>query len=258
VIGADPALEHGASGHAVPAAQATSSAHVVCFPWVRAWWAAGEVAATRRLLSNTAGVGFAVVGRGSGGNGTRDVNRTLSPRRIVVIVDWTDPGAATRGRVILGEHWRSRGALVWSAGLVPLRSTGSWRGATPFQPDASGTRTDAASQGPIASLTYARIRPSKAAHFYLLGFPRAARRMIGPDSPLLAAIGFGDVPVRHACTLSLWPSPPELDRMVAGRREPHGIVARRSVEEGWLSESLFARFVVVDHTGTWAGGDPLA
>ena len=110
----------------------------------------------------------------------------------------------------------------------------------------------------IASLSYARIRPSKMAHFYLLGFPRVARRMTGDDSPMLAGIGFGDIPVRHACTFSVWPSTAELARLVQGRSEAHGIISRRSNDEEWLAESLFARFVVIDHAGFWAGADPLA
>ena len=81
--------------------------------------------------------------------------------------------------------------------------------------------------------------------------------MTGTASPMLAGIGFGDIPVRHACTFSVWPSTTELARVVQGRNEPHGAVARRSDDEGWLTESLFARFVVVDHAGIWAGADPL-
>lgn len=204
-------------------------------------------------MAANAGARFAVVGRSSAGASARNVNRRLSALRTVTLVDWRDAAAAVEGRDALETQWRARGAQVWSAGLTPFRSNGTWRGTAAFAPTASHENAE-----PVASLTYARIRPSKAAHFYMLGFPRAARRMVGPGSPMLAGIGFGDVPVRHACTFSLWPSVTELDRMVLGRSEAHGIVARRSNDEQWLSESLFARFAVVDHAGTWGGTDPLA
>ncbi|MEO7573781.1 MAG: hypothetical protein ABIX10_15230 [Acidimicrobiales bacterium] len=193
------------------------------------------------------------MGRASGGMGSRQVNRTLSPRRIAVLVDWVDGDAAMRGRALLESHWRRRGAEVWSAGLAPLRSKGSWRGATPFAPSPAAGEI----AGLVASITYARIRPSKMAHLYLLRFPGAARRITRPGSPMLAGIGFSDVPIHHACTFSVWPSSTELDRTVLGRSEPHGAVVRRSDERRWLSESLFARFHVIDHSGTWGIGDPL-
>lgn len=111
--------------------------------------------------------------------------------------------------------------------------------------------------GLIASVTYAQIRPAKIGHFYFRGFPGAARRMTASSSPMLAGVGFGDVPVRNACTFSVWPSSTKLDRIVLGRSEPHASAVRRSNDERWLSESLFARFVVTDHAGTWGSGDPL-
>ena len=242
----------------MPAIRATSTAHVVSFPWTRAGRAVGEVGATRRLLADTKGVGFAVVGRSSAGDGTRNVNRSLSPRRFVVIVEWLDAEVAIDGCSLVEERWRRRGATVWSATLIPVRSSGTWRGTSAFAPEAQRDGAAADGSGLVASVTYARIRPAKMAAFYLSGFPRAARRMTGGDSPMVAGIGFGDIPVRDACTFSVWPSTADLGRIVHGRSEPHGIVSRRSTEEKWLTESLFARFIVVEHSGTWAGTDPLA
>ncbi|MFZ6002781.1 MAG: hypothetical protein ACOYXM_02505 [Actinomycetota bacterium] len=184
------------------------------------------------------------------------MNRTLSARRFVVLVDWVGQDAATPGRVELDDRWRRQGADVWSASLAPLRSKGHWRGATPFVRTAEAEPPNEGA-GPVASLTYARIRPTRLGHFYFLGFPRTARRMTGRDSPMLAGVGFGDVPIHHACTFSVWPSATELERIVLGRSEPHGAVVRRSSEQRWLSESMFARFAVVDHAGTWGADDPL-
>ena len=48
----------------------------------------------------------------SGGNGARNVNRTLSPRRLVVLVEWHDAQAATEGRALLDAYWRRRGAVA--------------------------------------------------------------------------------------------------------------------------------------------------
>jgi spheroidene monooxygenase len=110
----------------------------------------------------------------------------------------------------------------------------------------------------VAALTYAQIRPSRLFQFYVRSFPTTARQAIGDSSAMLAGIGFGDVPVRHACTVSFWPTAGDVDAFAYGSGGPHGGVQRRSKQGGWLSESLFARFAVSDHSGSWAGCDPLA
>jgi len=215
------------------------------------------VSRVRRLLAHSTDASFAAVGRACGGIGCRHVNRTLSLRRTVVLVDWVTPDAAARGRGILDSHLEDHDAVVWSAGLKPFRSRGHWRGDAPFvTTSASADSNDPSAL--VASITYAHIRPSKIAHFYLRGFPAAARRLTGQNSPMLAGVGFGDTPILNACTFSVWPSSRELDRVVLGRSEPHATAAKRSEEEDWLSESLFARFLVTDHGGTWGTGDPLA
>jgi hypothetical protein len=205
------------------------------------------------LLRELDGVRFAVCGRSSGGAGTRDISRSLTLRREVVLVEWQSPAAAAAGRAQLELAWRARGARVWSASLVTLQSKGTWHGDAALQ--ASG---DAPASEFVASLTYARIRAARMFHFYVLGFPRVAKYARRRDSKMVAGIGFGDVPIRHACTVSFWPASADVATFAYAKTGPHGPVQQRSNDEGWLSESLFARFAVIDHDGTWSGGDPLA
>jgi hypothetical protein len=68
---------------------------------------------------------------------------------------------------------------------------------------------------------------------------------------MLAGLGFGDVPIRHACTISLWHGTADLDAIAYGVHEVHGDVVRRSTQEDWLSESLFARFALAEESGVW-------
>jgi hypothetical protein len=110
----------------------------------------------KRLLRRTEGVRFAVNGRTCGGGATRDINMSLTLRREVVLVDWESPLAATAGQAELCDVWSKRGAEVWSATLVPLRSRGTWRGTAPFAATVDEIHGDDGDY--VASLTYGKVR----------------------------------------------------------------------------------------------------
>lgn len=171
---------------------------------------------------------------------------------MLVMVEWVSADAAARGRDAIDRHYEPTSA-VWSATLASLQSKGTFNGVAAFTPTGLAEQ-----EGVVASLTYAQVRPSKMWHFYVLGFPKTARRATGRDSTMIAGVGFGDVPVRHACTFTVWPSNADVVRFAYASSGVHGTVQARSREQRWLSESLFARFAVVDHRGSWSGTDPLA
>lgn len=233
------------------ASDATVSVHIVTLRWSQVWRAPTQVRRGRRL-SGARDARFAVCGRTSGGAGLRTINRTLSLRRIITLVEWATPDDAASGRRAIDEGWEPV-ADVWSALLVPLQSKGTFNGTAAF----TGRRASPEA-GVVASLTYAQVRPAKMWQFYVRNFPKVARRATGAASTMLAGVGFGDVPIRHACTFSLWPSNTDVAHFAYDPADAHGPVQSRSREEHWLSESLFARFAVVAHGGVWSGTDPLA
>jgi hypothetical protein len=230
---------------------ATASAHVITLRWRHLFRSPAARRAVRRLCRSP-DVQFAVSGRTSGGRGQRRINRTLSLRRTITLIEWASPQAAIDGRQRLDAAWRELGD-VWSALLVPLQSKGTFKGATPFAE--YGTAPDGCS---VASLTYAQIRPTKMWRFYVESFPRTARRATAADSPMLAGVGFGDVPIRDACTFTLWPSSADVMRFAYAPAGEHGPVQSASRRDNWLSESMFVRFAVVAHDGDWSGRDPLS
>jgi hypothetical protein len=228
--------------------------HVISTSLRRPWRAVSSVARISRQLRADPGVTFFICGRSSAGNGHRDISRSLSPRRVVAVIEWNSDGEAASGRAALDEHLRQKNAVVWSAALVPVGAHGTWNGQTPFRP----ANQTPAGRGQVVSLTCARVRLRHMADFYLRAFPALARLARRDDSLMIAGLGFGGaLPLRDACTISLWPEASDVDAY-AYRQSAHDAVQRRSTVEGWLSQSLFARFVVSDHAGSWAGGDPLA
>jgi hypothetical protein len=236
---------------------AVASVHVVSLPWRQAWRGPAMVSVDNRLLRRLEGVRFAVNGRTCGGGGTRDINLSLTVRRQVVLVEWDSPAAAANGQARLLEVWSARGAEVWSASLVPVRATGRWQGATRF--GGAPAEVDADERDWVASLTYAKVKASRLFDFYLRGFPKTARHATGPNSAMVAGIGFaGRLPIRQPCTVSFWRSNADVARFAYGQESPHGAVQRRARHDDWFLESMFVRFVVVAHRGDWSGGDPLA
>jgi hypothetical protein len=229
---------------------ATVSVHIVTLRLRQAWRAPMQVRMGRRL-GGAQDARFAVCSRTSGGRGVRHINRTLSLRRIIVVAEWASSDAAIEGRRLVDTSWQ-RIADVWSALLVPMQSKGTFNGAAAFAPSRALPDT-----GVVASVTYAQIRTSKMWTFYVRSFPKTARRATNPDSAMLAGVGYGGAPIRHACTFSLWPSNADVARFAYRPRDVHGPVQAQSRHDDWLSESLFARFAVTEHGGTWSGRDPL-
>jgi hypothetical protein len=104
--------------------------------------------------------------------------------------------------------------------------------------------------GPVASITRARLRPSRAAAFHRAVPPVAAD--VDRAAGLLLAVGIGESPIGLQGTFSLWDGTDALLDF-AHRRAAHAAVARRTPVERWYAEELFARFEVLQVDGTFAG-----
>lgn len=243
--------EHVALDTAAPSV----SVFVVAAPWSRSWSAPTHIWRDRRFLREQPEVEFALTGYTCGGSGTKDLGATLSLRRQLALVEWASPDVVDEGAARLVARWRDRGADVWQGSLVPLQAHGSINGETPF---AAPAASPAPPPGPVAVLSYGKVRWSKAITWYARALPKAQRSAVQPTSGMIAGLGFTDLPVRHACTFSFWSDPAAIARYSSGKSSGHSGVRRDSVEQRWFTESLFARFTVTDHRGSWSGGDPLS
>jgi heme-degrading monooxygenase HmoA len=132
--------------------------------------------------------------------------------------------------------------------LRPMASRGRWAGQEPF-----GTPTPTPVSGPVASITRARIVPRKSVQFWRAVPPVAADLAGAPGVRL--AIGVGEAPVGFLGTFSIWDSAQAVTDF-AHRGAVHQVAVRRTEEEHWYAEELFARFEVLDIEGTYAGRTP--
>lgn len=167
-----------------------------------------------------------------------------------ILATWPDHETA-KARIAsapIYQSYRRRAAEDWTVFLSPTSVKGEWAGQSPF------TTTQAASDGPLAALTRATVKPSIAAQFWRR-VPNIST-VIGKDTNVAFKIGIGEVPILHQVTFSIWP---DAKRMANFARTGHHAEAIKAVRANdWFREELYARFAIKSDYGTWNGASPLA
>lgn len=212
----------------------------------RRLWALAQMGLSRMALARVPGLSFfKLCGSGTGEGFTPRPNWSVW----AILGAWDSPEAARTGMAGgIYARWRSRACESWSVALEPFSARGRWSGVAPFTPQG------AAGTGPLAALTRASLKPSRAARFWAR-VPDISLG-VGANPDVLFKIGIGEVPFLHQVTFSIWP---DVARMNAfARTGPHAAAIRAVRDEGWFAEDLYARFRIVGSEGTWQGRDPLA
>lgn len=203
----------------------------------------------RRALRAVPGLRFGrLLGTGRG----RTMTVSADLHRWALFGVWDDAEAVTRFRHghPLSRRW-DRAEERFDVVLRPLAARGSWDGGDPF---AALTAPDGAHEGPIAVLTRATVRARRLPAFLRSVPPVDAH--LGSVDGLLGATGIGEVPIGRQATFSLWRDAAAMEQF-SYRSAEHLEVVRRTREEGWYGEELFARFAPLAWSGTWDGGRPL-
>lgn len=161
---------------------------------------------------------------------------------------WDDDAAASRFHADL--HERLRPAELATLTLRVLRARGRWGGDE--LPPAPEARSDSPG-GPVVVLTRARVRVSRWRPFTAAVPP--VDDDLGAATGRLRSVGVGEWPVLVQGTVSVWQ---DTGSMIAfARTEAHRRAVRRTADEGWYAEELFARFTLERAEGTWDGASPL-
>jgi hypothetical protein len=199
----------------------------------------------RRHLRRTPGLRFWKL-LGTGDGRTFDA-RDADPRTWGLLGVWEDAAAlaAFERRSPVAAAWRALAEESWRADLRPLAAHGSWSGEEPFTPDGA-----AGHRGPVAAITRARLTPRRMRRFWAAVPPVTAD--LHTHAGLRLAVGIGEAPVGLQGTFSLWESTEALFGF-AYRSAAHREVIAETGRQGWYAEELFARFAVLQTTGTVRG-----
>ena len=210
-----------------------------------------RMALDRVHLARTPGARFAkLLGTGDGRTFTV---RDADPLRWAAVVAWDSPDAADAFEASrTARAWRRLATERLAVRLRPLTSHGRWSGREPFGPaDTTAARDH---EGPVASITRARLRLRRAASFWSAVPPVSTE--LGGGTGLRLALGLGEAPLGYQGTFSLWDDTDALRRF-AHRGPAHRDVMARTPTEGWYAEELFARFAVLSVQGTVGGRNPM-
>lgn len=193
--------------------------------------AVARMATDRARARRTPGVRFAkMLGTGSSFGVT-----SADPTRWAKLTCWAAPGPDP-----VADAWDRMATGRVRLELAPVASTGRWSRRSPFG-DPRGARPE----GPLAVLTRARLRPTRARSFWA-AVPAVEAELHGSPG-LAAAVAVGEAPFGLQGTFSVWESAAAARAYATA--PVHAAAVADTTRLGWYAEQLFARFSVTATDG---------
>jgi len=186
---------------------------------------------------------------GSGRNGTFDLNPDWQQWGLLAVWESQKDFDEFNESSFIVSWWNKLTIERWTILCSPLQSHGKWDGEEPFGGPNITTYT-----GPIAVLTRATIRLNRLKNFW--ANVDSVANLMADASGYITSFGIGEAPVYRQATFSIWRSIDDVKAFAYASRE-HAEVIKKTRDEKWYSEELFARFKPVASFGTINGKDPL-
>ena len=180
---------------------------------------------------------------GSGFNGGFSTKPSLTKQGFFCVFD-SAQNAAHFEDAPLVKAYRDHAHEFFLTSLQAYSSRGSWSGFS-----MSCTNTNPPVNGPIASLTRASIRPSKAMQFWAKAKP--AEDAIKLASGKILTAGVGEAPYFRQATFTIWDDAQSLEQYA--QQGAHLSAIKAAYGQSYFCESMFTRFRVLKAQGTWQG-----
>jgi hypothetical protein len=205
-------------------------------------WALWRLARGASGLGAVPGMRFARV-LGSGQGGGFGLRPGLDCQGVFALFDTLEQAQHFTTESRVAQAYGRRALEQFSVVLQATSARGSWAG----HRMAAGASAEPG--GPVAALTRAAIRPSRALEFWRHSPPAEAELAAAPGCRL--AVGLGEAPLVRQATFSLWDSTAAMDAYA--RHGSHQRAIQASWQQGFFSEWMFVRFRPVTLRGTWHG-----
>jgi hypothetical protein len=207
-----------------------------------ALWGWARLVLQRWPLRHIAGLRFSKV-LGSGHEGGFGLRPSASRQALFLVFDDETAARSFIDRSSVLAAYRAHARELCVALLRACSSKGSWSGVS------LTVTAETPLHGPIASLTRASIRPTRAWRFWRMQ-PAAGAALAAAPGCLLAT-GVGEAPLLRQATFTLWQSVQAMDAYA--RSGAHAAAIHAAYGGGFFSESMFVRFAPIELRGTWQG-----
>jgi hypothetical protein len=186
---------------------------------------------------------------GSGKSGTFDLKPDWQQWGLLAVWDDQSSFDVFYRQSFIANWWRRFTTEQWTILLSPMQSRGQWDGKEPF-----GKPNESINSEPVAVLTRATIRLKKLKAFW--AHVDGVSHMMAAAPGYITSFGIGEAPFYRQSTFSIWRNLDDV-KGFAYRSKEHAEVIKKTRDDDWYSEELFARFKIIDAFGTLHGADPL-
>ncbi|WP_129714161.1 DUF3291 domain-containing protein [Pedobacter sp. SYP-B3415] len=183
---------------------------------------------------------------GAGGQAQPDVPADYRHWGLLVCFENDQQLTRFATRSFVSAWFRFFGAEQLNVVLEPISAHGLWDGRQPF----IYKKQTGSYNGQVGVLTRATIRGNKMKAFRA-DIKKASAAMRESPGFVLAA-GLGENPFFRQATFSIWENA-ALMKDYAYRHVDHAAVIKRTREDGWYTEELFARFKIIAIEGSLNG-----
>ena len=204
-------------------------------------WGFSRYILGKRPFQQIAGLQFCKV-LGSGMNGGFSTTPSLTKQGFFCVFDSKHNADLFQKSSSIIKAYQDHAHEFFIASVQAYSSRGSWSGFA-----MSCSNTSPPSMGPIASLTRASIRPSKAIAFWKRAKP--AEDAVSHASGKILTAGVGEAPYFRQATFTIWHNAQSLEQYA--QQGAHLAAIKAAYGESYFSESMFTRFRVIEAQGVW-------
>ena len=205
-------------------------------------WGWSRIVRGPRALQRVPGLLFSKV-LGSGYAGGFALRPSSSRQGVFALFESVQTAQDFISGSVIVRDYQKRSNEFCCLTLKAFSCRGSWDGVS------LQANTEPPIHGPVAALTRASIKFSKAQAFWRHASP-SQTALEGAEGCQLA-VGLGEAPFLRQATFSVWNSITEMDAYA--RSGSHLKAIQAANQHGYFSESMFARFIPLKVEGQWLG-----